>query len=166
MTFQPKVPASKSSSLPELVAERKLVIKKFPFLEIYFWLKLLFICPSWFYCSFIHFLPRIIDEMSKKRLDIMSRVQVYIIYMYQLQLSTIAAASSIGLFTVAILGPFSAHFQTHFGLIFVCLAEKQTKGNEKWDEKWCEKWLPWNPRNGNYRKMKQKCIFLFRHTAK
>ena len=29
-------------------------------------------------------------------------------------------------------------FQTHFRLIFVSLAEKQTKGNEKW----CEKWLP------------------------
>ena len=42
---------------------------------------------------------------------------------------------SLGLFTVAILGPFSAHFQTHFWLIFVYLAEKQTKGNEKWDEK-------------------------------
>ena len=68
----------------------------------------------------------------------------------------------LGLLTVAILGPFSAHFR----LIFVYLAEKQTKGNEKWDEKWCEKWLLWNPRNGNYRKMKQKCIFPFRHTAK
>ena len=43
--------------------------------------------------------------------------------------------TTIGLFTVAILGPFSAHFQTHFRLIFVYLAEKQTKGNEKWDEK-------------------------------
>ena len=68
------------------------------------------------------------------------------------------------MFTVAIFGPFSAHF--HFRLIFVYLAEKQTKGNEKWDEKWCEKWLPWNPWNGNYRKMKQKCIFPFRPTAK
>ena len=33
----------------------------------------------------------------------------------------------IGLFTVAILGPFSSHFQTHFRLIFVYLAEEQTK---------------------------------------
>ena len=31
---------------------------------------------------------------------------------------------------VAILGPFLAHFQTHFWLIFMYLAEKQTKGNE------------------------------------
>ena len=31
-------------------------------------------------------------------------------------------------FTVAILGPFSAHFQTHFRLIFVYLAEEQIKG--------------------------------------
>ena len=42
---------------------------------------------------------------------------------------------TIGLFMVAILGPFSAHFQTHFRLIFVYLAEKQTKGNQKWDGK-------------------------------
>ena len=35
---------------------------------------------------------------------------------------------TIGLFTVAILGPFSARFQTRFQLIFVYLAEKQTKG--------------------------------------
>ena len=40
---------------------------------------------------------------------------------------------------VAILGPFSAHFQTHFRLIFVYLAEKQIKGNEKYNEKSCEK---------------------------
>ena len=33
----------------------------------------------------------------------------------------------IGLFTVAILEPFSAHFQSHFWLIFVYLAEEQTK---------------------------------------
>jgi hypothetical protein len=32
---------------------------------------------------------------------------------------------------VAILGPFSAHFQTHFWLIFVYLAEKQTKSDVK-----------------------------------
>ena len=43
---------------------------------------------------------------------------------------------------VAILGPFSAHFQTHFQLIFVYLAEKQTKGSEKWCEK-CLLWAPW-----------------------
>jgi hypothetical protein len=72
----------------------------------------------------------------------------------------------IGLFTVAILGPFLAHFQTHFRLIFVYLAEKQTKGNEKWCKKWCEKWLPWTLRKGNLRKMEQKCIFPSRHTAK
>ena len=32
---------------------------------------------------------------------------------------------AIGLFTVAILGSFSTHFQTHFWLIFVYLAEEQ-----------------------------------------
>ena len=37
---------------------------------------------------------------------------------------------TLGLFTVAILGPFSAHFQTHFRLIFMYLAEKQTKVTE------------------------------------
>ena len=36
---------------------------------------------------------------------------------------------SLGLFTVAILGSFSVHFQTHFQLIFVYLAEEQTKGD-------------------------------------
>ena len=36
----------------------------------------------------------------------------------------------IGLFTVAILGAFSAHFQTHFRLIFMYLAEKQIKVTE------------------------------------
>jgi hypothetical protein len=35
----------------------------------------------------------------------------------------------VGLFTVAILGPFSGHFQTHFRVIFEYLAEKQTKGS-------------------------------------
>ena len=34
-----------------------------------------------------------------------------------------------GLFTVAILGPFLGHFQTHFWAIFEYLAEEQTKGN-------------------------------------
>ena len=37
--------------------------------------------------------------------------------------------SELGLFTVAILGPFSAHFQTHFWAIFEYLAEEQTKRN-------------------------------------
>jgi hypothetical protein len=32
--------------------------------------------------------------------------------------------SSLGLFTVAIFRPFSAHFQLHFWIIFGCLAEK------------------------------------------
>ena len=37
---------------------------------------------------------------------------------------------SLGLFTVAILGSFLAHFQTHFRLIFVYLAEEQKKGTK------------------------------------
>ena len=78
-----------------------------------------------------------------KRLGPSGKLKVY------LNLLNVYLTHLLGLFTVAILGPFSAHFQTHFRLIFVCLAEKQTKGNEKWDEKWCEKWLPWNPWNGN-----------------
>ena len=36
---------------------------------------------------------------------------------------------------VAILGSLSVHFQTHFWVIFVYLAGKQTKGNEKGNEK-------------------------------
>ena len=36
---------------------------------------------------------------------------------------------TIGLFTVAILEPFSGHFQTHFQVIFEYLAEEQTKGS-------------------------------------
>ena len=32
---------------------------------------------------------------------------------------------------VAIFGPFSAHFQSHFQVIFMYLAGEQTKGNEK-----------------------------------
>ena len=35
--------------------------------------------------------------------------------------------ATIGLFTVAILGPFLGHFQTHFQVIFEYLAEEQTK---------------------------------------
>jgi hypothetical protein len=31
---------------------------------------------------------------------------------------------SIGLFTVGIFGPFSAHFRLHFWIIFGCLAEE------------------------------------------
>ena len=37
---------------------------------------------------------------------------------------------TLGLFTVAILGPFSAHFQTHFRLIFVYLAGNKQKGTK------------------------------------
>ena len=36
----------------------------------------------------------------------------------------ISAKSSLGLFTVAIFGPFSAHFRSHFWIIFGYLAEK------------------------------------------
>ena len=37
--------------------------------------------------------------------------------------------NTLGLFTVAILEPFSGHFQTHFWVIFEYLAEEQTKGS-------------------------------------
>ena len=50
--------------------------------------------------------------------------------MSSLFLNTCLYITLIGLFTVAILGPFSAHFQTHFWLIFMYLAEKQTKVTE------------------------------------
>ena len=50
---------------------------------------------------------------------------------------------TIGLFTVAIFGPFSAHFRSHFWIIFRCLAEKWSEWSKKWNEKWCEKWLLW-----------------------
>jgi hypothetical protein len=33
-------------------------------------------------------------------------------------------AETLGLFMVAIFGPFSAHFQLHFWIIFSCLAEE------------------------------------------
>ena len=41
----------------------------------------------------------------------------------------IFSLSPLGLFTVAILGPFSGHFQTHFQVIFEYLAEEQTKSS-------------------------------------
>jgi hypothetical protein len=65
---------------------------------------------------------------------------------------------TIGLFTVVIFGPFSAHFRLHFWLIFECLAEEWSEWSEKWNKKWCEKWLLWTPWKAKIRKMMQKCI--------
>ena len=41
----------------------------------------------------------------------------------------LTSTNRLGLFTVAILEPFSGHFQTHFWVIFEYLAEEQTKGS-------------------------------------
>jgi hypothetical protein len=41
----------------------------------------------------------------------------------------------LGLFTVNIFRPFSAHFQSHFSIIFMNLAEKLTEWTEKCDKK-------------------------------
>jgi hypothetical protein len=43
--------------------------------------------------------------------------------------------STLGLFTVNIFRPFSAHFQSHFSIIFMNLAEKLTEWTEKCDKK-------------------------------
>ena len=39
---------------------------------------------------------------------------------------------SLGLFTVAIFGPFSAHFRLHFWIIFIVWQKNDIKWNQKW----------------------------------
>ena len=60
----------------------------------------------------------------------------------------------IGLFTVAIFGPFLTHFWLHFWIIFVVWQ----KNDYKMKKKMTWKWLPWTPWNAKITKMRAKCI--------